>query len=768
MPLISSVRRLVKKEKGNNLLFCSLQSRDTRGCPPSVALRWHGAYDNPICLCANNMDSMEEEPLEGDLMSLFDVSAEGFPWRTPRPHEIETRRAQLSDLLIFDILLSSGGIRHPDTLWPPNDPASLRKLLDAIEDSTYDALKKDCLIYFLLKWHQDGREERFREGRCIPPQFAMLSDAYWHLDSGIQVEKAVSLLCDVRLNRDYSSKIIQAISLSGTSARLLLQYLRTAKPMLTEPDDMDTYILALAEDGLINAWQYQRRFTDNSEIQTRLLKKLFEWCFTPKPRPEHLKQLISFPLSSFEQSLLHSFALEPSASFPVSFIPILQDLVCVRLIQSGQYLAAIKLDRQFASTRVGREAPTSQAAERRRKMIEDVIAALPSIERQEIEEQLRTSGQRKSGALIKLTPTQSNAAAAELSMSWEKIPPPRVPAITAGAPRFVLGRPTYGFDQPKAVTGHAKGVTPVYPVHSLLAPAPAQGAEGAVPPGLNGASYVPNPAPSVLLLPSSRAGPRVGLFGPGPQTSKPRLNSSGAREHRPPSLFAPRDTRPSISDQTKAVPPEEPPVGDSSLQKDVIPQFDAEISSDGEDQHGGPAQEPESAPVTEFSESVFISLRPELGQSHPMRETTEPLLPGAFRAEREAAQLEQIPFAHSPPTPPTRQRPVKSRRTIRTSVPGGFDEEATGEEDNVPPLPEVSRASRRRASRTSSIDAEEDNTPAKPRRSSRLSAASSSSEPSPQKISAPKKATRKTRGSAGSSAATGIASSTRSSTRRRR
>jgi hypothetical protein len=95
-------------------------------------------------------------------------------------------------LLIFDILLSSGGIRQPDTLWPPTDPESLRRLLDAIEDSTYDALKKDCLIYFLLKWHQDGREERFREDRCIPPQFAMLSDAYWHLDSGIHVEVRIT------------------------------------------------------------------------------------------------------------------------------------------------------------------------------------------------------------------------------------------------------------------------------------------------------------------------------------------------------------------------------------------------------------------------------------------------------------------------------------------------------------------------------------------------------------------------------------------------
>jgi hypothetical protein len=130
----------------------------------------------------------------------------------------------------------------------------------------------------------------------------------------------------------------------------------------------------------------------------------------------------------------------------------------------------------------------------------------------------------------------------------------------------------------------------------------------------------------------------------------------------------------------------------------------------------------------------------------------------------------QVAFAHSPPTPPTRLRSTKSRKTARTSVPGGFDDVASGEEDNVPPLPEVSpvkRSTRRRASRASSVDAEEDSAPVKPRRSSRLSAASSSPDPSPQKISAPK-ATRKTRASAGSSATTGVATATRSSTRKKR
>jgi hypothetical protein len=491
-----------------------------------------------------------------------------------------------------------------------------------------------------------------------------------------------------------------------------------------------------------------------------------------KPRSEHLKQLVSFPLSTFEQSLLHKFALEPPASFPPSFVPVLQDLVCVRLVQSGQYPEALKLDQQCASTRLGRGAQAQQAAERRRKMIEDVIAALPSIERQEIEEKLHAVGQRKPGAVAK--PAQGKAPAADLSMSWEEIPPPppRVPLITSGAPRFVLGRPAYGHNPPKAAGASVIEGSSAQPIRPLLAPARPQGTESAAPPGLNGATHTRNYAPT-LPLPSSRAGPRVGLFGPGPQTIKPSA-ASGSGGHRPSPLFpsnASRVDNQIVPLRQGAAPSEGPHIKDSSIQSNIVSQFDAETRSDGVDKRDSRAQPPGPVPVIEFSEPVFLSSRPASRPPGPApyaRETTEPPLPGAFHAEPEVARSKPTPVAHSPPSPPKQLRPTKSRRTTRTSVPGGFDEDASGEEDNVPPLPDVSqRTMRRRVSRASSNDGEDENAPAKPRRSSRLSAASSSSEASPQKTSAPK-ATRKTRGSAGSSVTTGIASSTRSSTRKRR
>jgi hypothetical protein len=130
------------------------------------------------------------------LIGYFDISNDSFAWRGGLPQQIERRRADLEDTLIFDNLLSLGGIREPDTLYPPSDVESLLRLLAVIESSKYDTLKKDCLVYFLLKWHQDGREEKFAAEKCIPPHFTALADAYWYIDTGFNIPvRRMSLSC---------------------------------------------------------------------------------------------------------------------------------------------------------------------------------------------------------------------------------------------------------------------------------------------------------------------------------------------------------------------------------------------------------------------------------------------------------------------------------------------------------------------------------------------------------------------------------------------
>lgn len=127
-------------------------------------------------------------------LASFDLSPTNFAWRHPRPEQILLRREALTDSLIFDVLLRLGGIQDIYAVYPPRDEASLKYLLEVIETSSYDTLKKSCLVYYLLKWCQDGSEEKYREDQGIPPQFAALADAYWHLDSGINVPVSLVIL----------------------------------------------------------------------------------------------------------------------------------------------------------------------------------------------------------------------------------------------------------------------------------------------------------------------------------------------------------------------------------------------------------------------------------------------------------------------------------------------------------------------------------------------------------------------------------------------
>ncbi|EPT02298.1 hypothetical protein FOMPIDRAFT_59696, partial [Fomitopsis schrenkii] len=198
---------------------------------------------------------------------------------------IEAQRVRMSDTLIFDVLLSKGGIRHADSLYPPASVDGLERLLEAICNCTYDAVKQDSLIYFLLKWHQDGREMDFSESRCIQPQFVILADAYWHLDTGINVERGVSLLADQRLTADYITKIIQALSLSPDPHAAIRKYVRTVQPLLTEPQDMDAYAIALADSSLAEAWAYQRSFAEKSPARPRLVRKIIDFCL-PREWPD--------------------------------------------------------------------------------------------------------------------------------------------------------------------------------------------------------------------------------------------------------------------------------------------------------------------------------------------------------------------------------------------------------------------------------------------------------------------------------------------------
>ena len=260
-------------------------------------------------------------------------------------------------------------------------------------------------------------------------------------------QRAVAILSDCRLNRDHTSKILVALSVSPDSEALIRRYVQTIKPPLVEPLDIEIYTLALADSSVLNAWQYTRSFSESDEMRPRLFKKVLEWAVTREvslysyflkltqtstfpncpanPRPAALKQLVALPLSTFEESVLNDFVQKPPPELKFSAVAILQDLICVRLIHGGRYNEAIKLDRQFVSLTSPKNLKVTHD---RTKMVHDVYAALPSVERALLDLELDPSSPSKPQLVPKSVSLEKRKAIPQeespLSQSWEDVRPP--------------------------------------------------------------------------------------------------------------------------------------------------------------------------------------------------------------------------------------------------------------------------------------------------------------------------------------------------------
>lgn len=109
-----------------------------------------------------------------------------IPWSKTANAVRKTRQTMPDGLLFLDRLLQLAFVdrmsciaskcnaclvahsrRLSAVLYPPTDYPGLRKLIDAIKDSTFDTLKADCLVYYLLKDYQDGREAQFAKARAL-------------------------------------------------------------------------------------------------------------------------------------------------------------------------------------------------------------------------------------------------------------------------------------------------------------------------------------------------------------------------------------------------------------------------------------------------------------------------------------------------------------------------------------------------------------------------------------------------------------------------
>ncbi|EJC99352.1 uncharacterized protein FOMMEDRAFT_113319 [Fomitiporia mediterranea MF3/22] len=344
--------------------------------------------------------------------------------------------------LFFDILLHLGGVPDPSTIYPPSSIPALKHLLDAIESASYDDMKRDCLVYYLLKQTSDGRDERYIDEKVISPQYVALADAYWQLDNGINLDGAISKLSDARIVRNYTTKIIETLALDSDSANLIRKFVRTCKPPLAETSAIERYIVATAEHSVVEAWKYQRTFPDHYSDRKKLLHVLLTWVLTPKPKPQPLTQLLALPFSRYEDAALQDFAMHPPENVPPASVGVVRDMVCVRLIQSCKYAAAVRFVRQYPSSGVGARGTWSAKRER---IVKDILSIMPAVERDLLENELAALGEDTRIRTSTMGSSSANqswiggslgaSGSTDLGTSWEDIGR----RTAANAPRKSLG-----------------------------------------------------------------------------------------------------------------------------------------------------------------------------------------------------------------------------------------------------------------------------------------------------------------------------------------
>ncbi|KAG6830108.1 hypothetical protein H0H92_002157 [Tricholoma furcatifolium] len=621
----------------------------------------------------------------------------------------------MNNKYIFDLLLEGGGIDRVYQLYPPHNQEDLDFLLQAIEVSDYDDLKRECLVYYLLKWHNDGREVKFQAERSIPAQFANLADAYWHIDSGNDIARAISILSDRRLNGDYASQILHSISMTPDPSPLIVQYVRTAKPRLIHFTDIWTYTLALIDTNFLEAWQFQRTFSETNELRSKLLNKILNWVISTALLPNTMKALLNLPLSPFEQKFLHKYALEPPETLERTAIPLLRELVCVRLIQSGKYAEAVKLDHEFASSTLHE---SKADAEPRRKMVKELYDALPLPERTLLDAELDRITRGKNPAPTvngvpkpKPKPRPSSPIKeVNMSDSWEEIPRPsqpsgilangHVPARAAPSLPAPLSNSLLGFSSSR------NGAPPILPVSTVTASA-----------------HRPRPSfPLSSSLTSSTSRQPV-LFPP----STPTSTKNGIRP--PASVSQPLGESTSFTPASRKAnafyqpPPANPPQGVKrpfeSRDADADADVDVDVDVDGEDEdmdteqadeHGDEdnnqevtrdadqqereTQEPEweqrelgfsvfgnsTQPPKSSKSTAAPRSQPQLSQV-PSNERRVP--PGAFASDDEAEH--EVEHEPSPP-------PAKTRASTRSSK--ASTRSAAAKETETTGAPEPKRAKR--------------------------------------------------------------------------
>lgn len=457
--------------------------------------------------------------------------------------------------------------------------------------------------------------------------------------------------------------------------------------------------------------------------------------------------------------MLNDFVQKPPPELKFSAVAVLQDLICVRLIHGGRYNEAIKLDRLFVSM----TSPKSlKVTHDRTKMVHNVYAALPSVERALLDLELDPSSPSKPQLVPKNVSLEKRKAIPQeespLSQSWEDVRAPGALVNKSTPLREVLSATPLTMPRFGGPSLQNPIIAPILPVNtsnvasgSAMTPRKKLPLESSVL-GSSQARTSINGVGTRMLFNGSAA---IASPASGIKFSKATTISSHDPGHgfvsatrqqnafyQPPATKTNGIKRP-FEETTQS--PERPNI--SANHADVImviePETDRPQSPGSQkDEQKDKAQEAENENENVLQFSVFSKGRDDHSSPEPpsRRKHIPKSPPGSYVSEDDDAMNEDDDEQRKP-TKSSRSRPTRSSKSqviskppakkarqvkdqgIKMSIPGSLmdEDEQEEEEDYVAPLraPSPKRAVRKARSSVS-VSVEDENIQTR-RRSSRLS-----------------------------------------------
>ncbi|KAI9207086.1 nuclear pore complex assembly-domain-containing protein [Polychytrium aggregatum] len=274
----------------------------------------------------------------------------------PLESEVDEHRAR-NGVLFIEKLLAIHNIDLDQINYPAKDRQQLHDLFTAIvgtgfdqvlgahasaaaandtADSYDDTVQRDCLIYYLLKDHCQGRglskDKEFAEVFLLPQHFQRCIDGFWYLDR-CEYELAVNQLVHPSLNVEWSNEILEI--LYRNAPELAFQFLQGVRPPIVDERDLDIQMPIYLDHSLSQAFEFQRQYQAMTS-ELRLFKRLLEFVFDPKlpTKAQALRELLKLPLSESEEALLVDFC-------HASDVPLTKDFIIMYFVDRGRYPEAI-------------------------------------------------------------------------------------------------------------------------------------------------------------------------------------------------------------------------------------------------------------------------------------------------------------------------------------------------------------------------------------------------------------------------------------------